>query len=146
MSSWQHEKVYGSSSFLHTFHCVLQLILTQKSTFESQNWPFSHFYVTQLFSADATICRNSNFVLAYSKWKHEKNTLKWWILYQTCISFQYRQKQNGSVCPESWNSHSFFIVSHSCHKSLMEIPLTRTLYSRPVGLSYQIGRPRHWPS
>ena len=66
-------------------------ILTQKSTFCSQNWVFfSYCYVNQFFSADVTVCRNSNFV----QWKLIKNTLK--------IAEIFSTAKNSTVWTDSW--------------------------------------------
>ena len=46
-----------------TIQCVVQPILTQKSTLQRKNVQFSYFYVYQLFSVDVKIYTNSNLYL-----------------------------------------------------------------------------------
>ena len=80
----------------HPIECSLTYFDPELYVFYSPNWYFYHFYVNQCFRADATMFRNSNFVvfLAHEKMKKQQDT------YQNCRNRQYTAKKSP-VRPDS---------------------------------------------
>ena len=71
--------------------------IDQKSTLQSQNWQFSHFYVNQLFSADARMDRNSNFVFVFAHKNVEKKPPSKVGYFSKMAALPWRPKKSKSA-------------------------------------------------